>query len=162
MFGELPPGMRLTHPAALIATWFGAGLLPIGPGTWGSAAALPFAWAILSFGGWPSLLACIVAVAVAGYWASGVMIAGYGDEDPPEIVVDEVVAQWMVLLVAPQTHFAYFIGFLIFRVCDTLKPWPASWADTHVSGAMGVMLDDLLAGAYALAIMAGLVQLGWV
>jgi phosphatidylglycerophosphatase A len=139
------------HPAVLIATWFGAGRLPIAPGTWGSLAALPFAWAIhLEFG--PAGLALAAAALFPiGWWASSVYCRYSRAKDPGAIVVDEVAAQWFTLVAAPLDPVYYGIGFLLFRLADIAKPWPASWADREVAGGLGVMLDDMLAGVYALA-----------
>jgi phosphatidylglycerophosphatase A len=145
----LPAGRSLLEPSTAIATFFGTGLLPIAPGTWGSAAALPFGWIIAALGGWPALLVAAVAAALVGWWASARYVAQTGREDPPEIVIDEVAAQWLALSVVPLTLVAYFVAFFVFRVFDTLKPWPASWADREVEGGAGVMLDDIIAGLYA-------------
>lgn len=160
MFGELPDGMSFWNPVALISTWFGTGLLPIGPGTWGSAAALPFGFLLMWLGGPWALLLAIVAVTAIGWWAAGEFVKGLNVQDPPEIVVDEVVSQWLVLTIVPLTLWGYVAAFLVFRIFDTVKPWPISWIDGHVDGAAGVMLDDLAAGAYAFAAMAGLIWLG--
>lgn len=162
MFGELPDGMSFWHPAALIGTWFGAGLLPIGPGTWGSAAALPFGWFLMWLGGPWTLGAAIIIVTAAGWWASAELIKGLNAQDPPEIVVDEVVSQWLVLLITPVTWWGYLAAFLVFRFFDTIKPWPISWIDANVEGAAGVMLDDLAAGAFAFVAMAVLIWAGLV
>ena len=147
--GTLPEGRTLWEPSTAIATFFGAGLLPIAPGTWGSAAALPFGWIIMALGGWPALAVGAIIVALTGWWASAQYVARTGREDPSEIVIDEVAAQWLALCVVPLTPLAYFAAFFVFRVFDTLKPWPASWADREVEGGAGVMLDDLFAGGYA-------------
>jgi phosphatidylglycerophosphatase A len=160
LFGELPESLGFWHPASLIATWFGAGLLPIGPGTWGSAAALPFGFALMWWGGVWALASAIVVVSVLGWWASARFVAALNAEDPPEIVVDEVVAQWLVLLATPLTWWGYFVAFALFRIFDTSKVWPANWIDAHMEGANGVMLDDLTAGVYAMAVMAALVWMG--
>ncbi len=154
IFGELPETLPFWHPAVLIATWFGAGLLPIGPGTWGSAAALPFGWALMVLGG-PMLLAVAIAVVfAAGWWAADVFVRELKADDPPEVVVDEVVAQWLVLTITPLTIEGYLSAFLLFRFFDTFKILPASWIDEQVSGAAGVMLDDFVAGLFAFAGMA--------
>ena len=71
--------------------------------------------------------------------------------DPPEIVIDEVCAQWLVLALLPREVLAYILGFAAFRFVDIVKPWPAGWADRHLTGAFGVMVDDLLAAPYAIA-----------
>ncbi len=145
----LPAGRSLWEPSTALATFFGVGLLPIVPGTWASAAALPFAWIIMSVGSWPVLFAAALIAGLAGWWASARYVTQTGREDPSEIVIDEVAAQWLALCVVPQSLFAYFAAFFVFRVFDTLKPWPASWADREVEGGAGVMLDDVFAGIYA-------------
>jgi phosphatidylglycerophosphatase A len=72
-----------------------------------------------------------------------------GVHDPGAVVIDEVAAQWLTLCVAPLNPLAYLLGFLLFRIADVLKPWPANWLDRRVGGALGVMVDDLAAALYA-------------
>lgn len=136
--------------AELIATWFGSGYLPKAPGTWGSLAALPFAWVILSFIPNPLfLLAASVALLPIGVWASGLHSKTLDTHDAGEIVVDEVVGQWIVLAVAPYSLLGWLVAFVLFRLFDVLKPWPISWIDKRVSGGWGIMLDDVAAGIFA-------------
>ncbi len=140
----------MTKLATLIATWFGAGLLPKAPGTWGSLAALPFAWAILIlFPGTLPLLIASVALLVVGAWASTLHSETLGVHDAGEIVVDEVVGQWIVLAIAPFSPLGWLAAFLLFRMFDVLKPWPISWLDKNIEGGWGIMLDDVLAGVFA-------------
>ena len=139
------------HPAHLIATWFGAGYMPKAPGTWGSLAALPFAWVISSFGGSAALLAATFLALFAGIWAAGVLERTTETKDPGKIVIDEVAGQWLTLVTVPPDPLLYLVGIILFRITDILKPWPASWVDRHLSGGLGVMLDDVAAGAYAAA-----------
>ena len=143
------PILPLRRPAMLLATWFGAGRLPGMPGTWGSLAALPFAWVIEVFAGRSGLVIAGVVLFGIGCWAAERACRSLGKEDPGEIVIDEVAAQWLVLAAAPQGLLAYAAGFVLFRLADILKPWPASWADRTIHGGLGVMLDDILAGLYA-------------
>lgn len=139
------------HPATLIATWFGVGRLPWAPGSWGSLAALPFAWAIAGLLG-PSALAIAAALLfVIGWWAAEQVTRASGVKDDGAIVVDEVAGQWLTLSVAPLDPLAYLAGLLLFRLFDIVKPWPARWADRDLGGGLGVMLDDIIAGAYAAA-----------
>ena len=153
--GRLPAGMSFWHPLALLCTWFGSGLLPKLPGTWGSAAALPFAVAIQWAFGSLGLAVAAVLVFIAGCFASGPFSRMAGVKDPGAIVVDEVAAQWAVLTVVPLDPTLYIAGFLFFRVADIAKPWPASWCDRRLAGGFGVMADDMVAGLYAaLALMA--------
>ncbi|WP_422366790.1 phosphatidylglycerophosphatase A [Pelagibius sp.] len=138
-------------PSSLLATWFGSGLLPGAPGTWGSLAALPFGLVILWLGG-PIALALAAALVFAlGLWASAVYQRGLDRKDPGEIVVDEVAGQWLALLPTALDPLGVVLAFVFFRLFDILKPWPASWADRSLSGAPGIMLDDIFAGLYAAA-----------
>ena len=140
--------------ALWLATWFGTGLLPGAPGTWGSLAALPFAWALTSLAGPRLLLGAAVLVFVAGLWASARYMRAVGVHDPGAVVIDEVAGQWLTLTVAPLEPLAYLLGFVLFRIADVLKPWPASWLDRRVGGAFGVMIDDVAAAIYAGAVLA--------
>lgn len=148
----MPPSLfRPFHPSVAVATWFGAGLSPVMPGTVGSLAALPFAWAIAAWGGWSALAAGAVLVFAVGLWAAGGYMALTGEHDPGPIVVDEVAGQWIALLPASLAPADFIAGFVLFRLFDILKPWPISWADRRLPGAFGVMADDVLAGAFAAA-----------
>ena len=138
-------------PALLIATWFGSGLLKPAPGTWGSLAAIPFAWAIVHFGESWFLLPAAVILFPIGVWAANEYDKVKGSHDASEIVVDEVVAVWITLAFVPFTWQHVLAGFLLFRFFDILKPWPISWADRQVSGGFGVMIDDVIASLYAVA-----------
>ena len=71
-------------------------------------------------------------------------------------MIDEIAGQWLVLMAAPLDPLAYALAFLLFRVFDTWKPWPARWADRHVKGGLGIVLDDLLAAVYAVLVLLGL------
>jgi phosphatidylglycerophosphatase A len=147
-------GLSPWHPAALIATGFGAGLLPGMPGTWGSLAALPCAWVIGSYGGTAWLLIAAAAAFALGCWAAGRVAATSGRHDPGFIVIDEIAAQWLVLVAAPVNLWWYVTAFLLFRFFDIFKPWPIRQVERAVSGGLGVMLDDVVAALYALALLA--------
>ncbi|GAW34929.1 phosphatidylglycerophosphatase A [Roseovarius sp. A-2] len=155
--------MRVTH---LIATFFHVGHLRPASGTWGSLAALPCAWALHVAGG-PLLLGFgVIAAFTLGTWATAQETKGKDDHDPSEIVIDEVAGQWLAFL--PVSIGAAHAGvaltalwpgwitaFLAFRLFDIWKPGPIGWADRR-GDALGVMLDDILAGlAAALCVMAG-------
>ena len=146
---EPPPTPARFHPALLIASWFGAGRLPVAPGTWGSLAALPFAWVIAWLFGPRALLLAALALFLIGWWAAGRVARISAVADPGSVVVDEVVGQWLTLVVAPRLLIAYVAGFLLFRLFDIVKPWPARWIDRNVGGGLGIMGDDVVAGFYA-------------
>lgn len=139
----------LRDPAVLLATGFGLGLLPVAPGTWASLAALPAAWGIVEAAGRPGLAIAAVAAFIAGLWAAESCVRGRGQEDPAPVVIDEIAGQWLVLVAVIPDPIQYGLGFALFRAFDILKPWPVSWADRAVRGGVGVMLDDVLAAAYA-------------
>ncbi len=143
------PGSAASNLATLLATWFHIGHLPKAPGTYGSIAALPFAWVLMTLGGpWLLLLATIV-VFTLGLWAAKRYMAEVGGHDPGAVVIDEVAGQWLTLLAAPLSLPAFLLGFVAFRFFDIFKPWPISWLDRHVLGAFGVMIDDVVAALYA-------------
>jgi phosphatidylglycerophosphatase A len=139
--------------ARLIASWFGSGFLPGAPGTWGSLAALPFAWLIATYAGaWPLLLAANILFYI-GWMAAHVAIRGQSDHDPGWIVVDEIVGQWITLFALPLNLFAYAIGFALFRLFDIWKPWPIRAVERRCGGGFGIMIDDVLAAIYALIVI---------
>lgn len=147
---------RLLDPATLIVTWFGSGLLPKAPGTWGSLFALPFAAAIHVLAGSIGLVIAATIAFLAGWVASNAYLAaarasGSSNEDPSEIVIDEVAGQWLTLAVIPFDPLLYGAGFLLFRLFDVVKPWPVNLIDRKVKGGLGVMLDDIGAAIYAAA-----------
>jgi phosphatidylglycerophosphatase A len=141
------------HPAALIATGFGVGLLPRMPGTWGSLCALPCAWAIRSLGGATALAVAAITAFALGWWAAGRVARASGQHDPGFIVIDEIAAQWLVLLAAQLDWCAYAAAFLLFRVFDITKPWPARLVERQVAGGLGIMLDDIVAAFYAVLLL---------
>ena len=147
--------------SSLVATGFGVGRLPVAPGTWGSLAALPVAWLLVSAGGAPTLAAAAVAAGLAGWWASAAYLrTSASGDDPGEVVIDEITGQWITLLFAPQSLAAYALAFALFRLFDIWKPWPVGWADRSLPGGLGVMVDDVLAGAYA-GLGTAVVLWGW-
>ena len=146
-------GLSLRHPAVLIATAGGIGLLPLMPGTWGSLAALPCAWAISALAGPAALLTAAVLAFVSGCWAASTLARASGLKDPQFIVIDEVAAQWLTLAVAPLDWRAYLAAFLLFRLFDIWKPWPVRAIERRVPGGPGIMLDDVVAALYAILLL---------
>ncbi|MEO9899723.1 phosphatidylglycerophosphatase A [Nisaea sp.] len=145
--------LPLCHPVRVAATFFWSGQAPFAPGTSGSLAALPFAWLFLWLGGWQLLLAAAVVVTLVGFWSAGRYAESLGYEDPGSVVIDEVAGQWIALLPAALDPVSFAIGFAAFRILDITKPFPASWADKKLTGALGIMLDDIFAGIYAALIV---------
>jgi len=141
--------LSLARFATTIATVGGIGRIPAMPGTWASAAAAVAAWGIHSVGGVPLLALGTLIVFALGLWASSHATRDGDAKDPAWIVIDEVAGQWLVLLVVPLDLKLYALGFVLFRIADIWKPWPASWADRRLKGGAGVMVDDLFAAAWA-------------
>jgi phosphatidylglycerophosphatase A len=145
-----------SHPAGWIASGFGAGLSPFASGTVGSAVAL-LPWLGLRELALPFYgIALVIAFAI-GVWASEIIVRRLRIEDPGVIVWDEFVGQWVALtplLIWPRGWPWIAAGFVLFRVFDVWKPWPASWADRNVKGGFGAMLDDVFAGVYAALVLA--------
>lgn len=136
--------------AFILGTWFGAGKSPVAPGTFGSLAALPFGFALMFYGNVYWLILATVFVYALGVWATDIVMKELNIEDPGLIVIDEVIGQWIPLMIAPFAPIAYLLAFAFFRFFDILKPWPVGWADKKIHSATGVMLDDVFAGIYAL------------
>ncbi|MCX7300017.1 MAG: phosphatidylglycerophosphatase A [Rhodobacterales bacterium] len=153
----------------LIATLGGIGNIRPAPGTWGSLAALPLALVLMLVGGPTLFVIGIVVVAVAGWFATKSEMDATLQDDPQQVVIDEVLGQWIALLPvslgAASTGVSLFAlwpgwvsAFLLFRLFDIWKPGPVGWADRR-EDALGVMLDDAIAGAFAavgVALLAGI------
>ena len=149
----VPASLGFWHPASLLATCLGTGLLPAAPGTWGSAAALPLAFAIVAWFGAVGLAIAAVLAFIAGWWAAHVYASAAGERDPGAVVIDEVVGQWLVLLAVPPEPGYYLAAFAVFRLFDIAKPWPARRVERSVKGGLGVMLDDVVAGVYGYLVL---------
>lgn len=144
--------------ALWLATFGPVGFLPIAPGTWGSLAALPAAWLLHRLGSFPLLAGATLVSTLLGLWAAGVYAKGA--EDPSEVIIDEFAGQLLALWAlsyalwargSPMHIFPWpdvLVGFLLFRLFDIWKPWPIRSAE-KLNGGVGIMLDDLLAGAMA-------------
>ncbi|MDR2731957.1 MAG: phosphatidylglycerophosphatase A [Fibromonadaceae bacterium] len=147
--------------AYIIATFFGSGYCPVASGTAGSLATLPFAFLLTYYGGLPAMLAFFVLVYLFGTIASKEVLK-YTSHDPSLIVIDEVAGQLIPLIffsALPLPSYGdwwLYIAlpsFILFRIFDILKPFPASYFDKKVLNEHGVMLDDIAAGIYALGVM---------
>ena len=146
-------------PSLLLLTWFGAGRSPVAPGTTGSLAALPFAYGILVFSGNLGLLGATLLVLVLGTYLCIQYAHTSQDKDPSFIVIDEVVGQWIPLLAAGFDWRLWIVSFVSFRFFDITKVWPACRVDGISSQAnpchkgTAIMMDDVVAGIYALSVV---------
>jgi phosphatidylglycerophosphatase A len=151
-------------PAIWIATACGAGYFPIAPGTAGSVVgvALVVALAQLHLSRMLSisvLAAASLVICGVGIWAAGEAEKFFGRTDPGAVVVDEVAGQMITFLLLPHANWKWLLaGFLLFRAFDIVKPFPARQAE-RIPGGWGIMLDDVVAGAYSLCVLA---LAGWV
>jgi len=142
----------------VVATAGGAGYSPVAPGTAGSVVALAVLWFVpFSRTG---LVVFFLAVTAIGTWAAQRAEPLLGGKDPGAIVIDEVAGMTLSVLVVPLTPAVLVLGFLLFRVFDVLKPPPARESQ-RLPGGVGVMIDDVIAGLYALGLLAIGVWLGW-
>lgn len=138
----------------LVATCFGIGLVPAAPGTVASVAAAAVWWFLFAGAGWPLRLAGTALASAIGFAAIH-RLRRRGAGDAPAIVIDEVAGCWLALALCPPSLGWLVLGVALFRAFDIVKPWPVSWADGQLPGALGIMLDDLLAGAFAAALLYG-------
>lgn len=140
------------HWSHVLALGFGSGLSPVAPGTMGSL--LGF----LLYGALYFLPVGVQLLLLAALWALGVWVCErtarqLRQADPAAIVWDEIVAFALVLQLAPHSFLGFAAAFVLFRLFDIWKPFPVSWADRHVKGGLGIMLDDLLAAGYAMLVL---------
>lgn len=135
----------------IISTWFGIGYSKMAPGTVGSLATLPFVYVLHVTYGWQAVALFAATAFLVGTIATEYYIKKRATNlDPKEVVIDEVVGQSIALLFVTPGIYGYVVGFVLFRLFDVIKPWPVSFADKKIKGALGVMLDDVLAGFLAL------------
>ena len=127
------------------ATGFGLGYLPVAPGTYGTLLAIPFAYFLLKMNPTSYVIFLILFTIFSIGIAEG---AGrlFQEDDCQKIVIDEVAGFFFTMAFIPRTLPAFIIGFILFRLLDSLKPWPISYLDKNVGGGFGVVIDDVAAG----------------
>ncbi|MEM6639301.1 MAG: phosphatidylglycerophosphatase A [Pseudomonadota bacterium] len=141
---------QLRDPVLFLAFGFGSGLAPKAPGTAGTLAAVPLFLAVAAAGQGAVLLVTAV-LCVAGIWLCGRAAERLDCHDHPGIVWDEFAGLFITLSVVPPTALNIVFGFVFFRLFDVLKPWPIRAVDHSMSGGLGIMLDDVIAGVFAAA-----------
>jgi phosphatidylglycerophosphatase A len=139
-----------------VATGLYVGMIPWAPGTWGSLAAL-LPWLLIKDLTLLLYLAVLAAVFVLGFFAAGSAEKILDRPDAGAIVIDEFLGMFITLTLAPAHPAAWLLGFIFFRIFDIAKPFPVSWFDQHIHGGIGIMMDDVIAGLYALISL----QLSW-
>ncbi|MBL4822114.1 MAG: phosphatidylglycerophosphatase A [Colwellia sp.] len=144
----------LTQPIQFLALGFGSGLAPIAPGTFGTLAAIPVFLLLTMLLPTPlSYAIAVIVMALAGIYICGKAADDAGVHDHPAIVWDEFVGFFITMFMVPVSWQSILVGFLLFRLFDIIKPWPISFIDKKMTGGLGIMLDDVLAGIFALLIM---------
>jgi len=141
--------------AKILATWFGCGYFPWGPGTAGSLAAIVIAAALQEWlhAGRFILLALVVILFWPAVWASNLTARALGNPDPKQVVIDEVLGQWFTLAGASALSWKSFAAALVlFRLFDIWKPWPVRNFEELPEG-WGIVSDDLAAGLYGALIL---------
>ncbi len=148
-FNALPGELSLKDWKIFLATWGGSGLFKTAPGTMGTIASIPLGFLLQYFFGIPGLLIGIAICIWIGTDTVHYYMHQTGKDDPPEVVIDETAGMWIAAIPAGTTWELWLVAFLLFRLFDIKKPWPASYYDKKRKGAWAVMMDDLVAGAYA-------------
>ena len=130
-----------------LSTWFGTGLLSVAPGTFGTIAAVPLVFGVACLGTVPGvfIIAMVVAVAI---WTSDRSEELLGNDDPSEVVIDEVAGFLLTMFLLPLSWLTLGLGFILFRGFDIFKPYPIKQAE-KLRGGLGIVMDDLVAGIYA-------------
>jgi phosphatidylglycerophosphatase A len=152
--------MRL---GVFVATCGYLGYVPVAPGTFGSAAGLLIFAAVRGWGSPVAELAVIVALLAIGVWSGTVAERHFGGVDPAPVVLDEVAGMLITLALVPVNAYGAIAGFLLFRLFDVVKPWPANRLEA-LPGGLGVMADDAMAAVYGnltLRILVAVAPAGW-
>lgn len=135
-----------------IATGAGSGYLPKAPGTWGSAVGLLLWWPLARLS-LTAYLAVVALLFVVGVWSAGAAEKILDRGDPGVVVIDEIVGVLIALAGTSLHPTTAIVGFALFRLFDITKPFPVGWVDRHLHGGLGIMLDDVAAGLYALLVL---------
>ncbi|MFT4775870.1 MAG: phosphatidylglycerophosphatase A [Oleispira sp.] len=157
MTSTVKPNLR--NPVHLLAFGLGSGCAPKAPGTFGTLAAIPFWWLFLQDVPLIPYLCVLIAGFAFGVYLCEQTSKDLGVHDHGGIVWDEWIGLWITYIALPVGIEWIIIGFALFRFFDILKPWPIKWLDEKVHGGFGIMIDDVLAGIFALMCVQGLAYL---
>lgn len=153
-------GRVLRDPVLFLAFGLGTGLSPKAPGTVGTLPGVALLALVGSLAGTSApiwVAGLLLVMGISGVWLCGEASRRLGVHDHGGIVWDEIVGVLVPFLLLPITPTNLLLGFLCFRLFDVLKPWPIRWLDQHIHGGFGIMVDDLLAGVFALGMMVVLI-----
>ena len=142
----------IASPACFLGLGMGSGLAPKAPGTFGTLASIPL-YVLCVLLGLPVFWFATLVIIVAGIWICGETAKQLDSHDHPAIVWDEFAGYFVTMLLVPFSWGNVIAGFALFRIFDILKPWPIKWVDQKIHGGTGIMLDDLIAGAFAASIL---------
>lgn len=145
--------VALGTPAGLLAFGLGSGLSPVAPGTMGTLAAIPFAIVLKNLSS-PAFWVVLPALFLLGVYLCGRVSRNLGVHDHGGIVWDEMVGYWLAVAFVPLQWPWLLAAFVLFRVFDIFKPWPIRQLDKNVSGGFGIMIDDIIAAIYTIALLA--------
>ena len=145
---KIPAKLVFTNPINFLAVGFGSGLSPKAPGTIGTVACIPLYWQLAQLDFYSYIAVCVV-VSIIGIAICEYTARQLKTHDHPGIVWDEFAGFFITMIAVPMTTINIVLGFILFRIFDIFKPWPISWLDKRVSGGLGIMLDDLVAGVFA-------------
>ncbi|MFB2777805.1 Phosphatidylglycerophosphatase A [Shewanella putrefaciens] len=141
--------LSLKNPIHFLALGFGSGLAAKAPGTFGTLAAVPL-YLLLAQLPFSWYLAVTLVCVLAGIYICDKAAKDMGVHDHGAIVWDEVAGLLITMIAAPAGVLWLVVGFVLFRLFDIIKPWPIRWLDAKVEGGFGIMIDDVLAGIFAL------------
>ena len=149
---DIRPDIRKV--AHFFACGLGSGLAPIAPGTWGSLAALPFAFILINLP-FALQIPLVLIASLFGIWVCGEVANDLKVHDHPSIVWDEFCGMFIALMFCPPSAFLWAapLAFFVFRFFDIKKPGPIGWLDRTQKGGWGIMADDLLAGLATFAVI---------
>ena len=140
------------HWVHFLAFGLGSGAAPKAPGTFGTLAAIPLYLLLAQLPLW-AYLVIVVASFALGIYLCGQASKDMGVHDHGGIVWDEFVGFWITMIAVPMQWPWIIAGFVLFRFFDIIKPWPIGWLDKRVHGGLGIMIDDVIAGIFALIIL---------
>ncbi|WP_166423902.1 phosphatidylglycerophosphatase A [Paraglaciecola sp. 20A4] len=153
--------VSLANPVHFLALGFGSGLAPKAPGTFGTLAAIPLVCLLAYSTSLSGYLLVTFVASIAGIWLCGKTAKDMMVHDDSSIVWDEIAGLLITMIAVPLSWQSLLLGFALFRLFDILKPWPISYLDARVHGGFGIMIDDVLAGFFALILMHLTLYFGW-
>ncbi len=155
---RVAPKVIFSNPVHFLAFGFGSGLSAKAPGTVGTLVSLPMVLMMMHSSLW-GYLVCLVVLTIFGVYICGESARRLGIHDHPGIVWDEFVGMAITMTAVPFSWLNLLLGFVMFRFFDIVKPWPIREVDHSLSGGIGIMLDDILAGVFSCALLHGLIQI---